>query len=356
MKPIDSSGNGKGSKVFTFKQPTDNYSNNRPGNFSGNDPFNSSDKSQSISLFNYQYISDVFDFMPKQFTISTNTGSSQFNILFLMNTSSVISQFLTNFPDKTEYHLDIEDNQNILGKYEKMYQGEFVLFDEEELLISHKITKLLNLVDCPNFLKPEGLKRQETNVGYGPNNHVLGVEINLNSYLQSNDSRTFTIRTNKKEYKCSVFGVYSSAVLHQLLLEDPNKDLYFYDYEDEFDRFQPICDLFNFEKVILTRDNMESIRDIAEDLQIDIILNDVENFINASEKVSKKLDEYQEIVDSVEDLFNLLYSIKEKGIEIVKNSIIDSKWSQTDDNIKELAACIIQVAKTDNLLHQYIIE
>ncbi|KAK8850130.1 hypothetical protein M9Y10_018242 [Tritrichomonas musculus] len=76
--------------------------------------------------------------MPKQFTISANTSLSLFNTLFLKNTSSVISQFLTDFPDKTEYHLDIEDNQNILGKFEKMCQGKLVLFEEEELLISHK--------------------------------------------------------------------------------------------------------------------------------------------------------------------------------------------------------------------------
>ena len=101
---------------------------------------------------------------------------------------------------------------------------------------------------------------------------------------------------------------------------------------------------------------MESIKEIAEDLQITVILNDVEKYIKDSEKVSKTIDEQQALIDSIDELFDLLYNIKEKTVKTVKFSILESKWPKTEDNVKELAAFIIQVAKTDFLYHPYIVD
>ena len=67
--------------------------------------------------------------MPKFFTITTNTGFSNFNIYLLKDVSFVISDFLKENPHNLKYHLDTNDEENVLGKFEKMFQGEFVVFN-----------------------------------------------------------------------------------------------------------------------------------------------------------------------------------------------------------------------------------
>lgn len=207
-------------------------------------------------------------------------------------------------------------------------------------------------------MKPESLKTPDTD--QNPiKTFFLGVEISykrLYNIIRSEGSPTFTIKTNKNEYKCSKYGIYSSNVLRDLLNEDPSLNEYIYNYDDEFGEFQLICDLFNFENVILTKSNMDSIKEIAEELEITFILSDVEKFINSSEKVSQAIDEHQTIIDSIENLFYLLYNIKEKTVKTVKTAIIESEWSKTEEKVKELAAFIIQVVKSDILLHQDIVE
>ena len=49
-------------------------------------------------------------------------------------------------------------------------------------------------------------------------------------------------------------------------------------------------------------------------------------------------------------------TLKKKTVKTVKFSILESKWPKTEDNVKELAAFIIQVAKKDFLYHPYIVD
>lgn len=93
-------------------------------------------KSQSLFLFSDSYNFDFLKIIPRLFTITTNTGSSNFNTYILRKTSSVIDKFLKENPHHLQYHLDFNDEGNILGKFEKMYQGEFVAFDDDELIFS----------------------------------------------------------------------------------------------------------------------------------------------------------------------------------------------------------------------------
>ena len=208
-------------------------------------------------------------------------------------------------------------------------------------------------------MKPESMKSPETLYNNYIQDNCLGVEIDslsFDQYLQCNAPRSFTITTKKKEYKCNIFGVYSSTVINRILTEDPTTNMYVYKYDDEFNEFQLICDLFNFKQVTLTKNSMNSIKEIAEDLQIEVIMDDINNYINSIEKVSQSIDEYQTIIDSIEDTFESLYNIKEKTVETVKNETIESIWPNTEDNVKELAAFILQVVKTDMSLHSYLIE
>ena len=58
----------------------------------------------------------------------------------LRDTSSVIDNLLKSNPNLLEYHLDIKDDENVLGKFAQAYQGKSALFDEDQLPVSFKIT------------------------------------------------------------------------------------------------------------------------------------------------------------------------------------------------------------------------
>ena len=161
--------------------------------------------------------------------------------------------------------------------------------------------------------------------------------------------QTFTIITNKKEYKCNVFGVYSSNVIKKILEEDSKIKQYQYNYDDENEEFQSICDLFNFDHVDITSKNMNSLKKIAEDLQINCIINQVNDFIRNNEEKIKIIEDQQNIIDSIDNLFYWLNHIDTISVKSVKDLISNSIWISSKENIQELAAYILQVIKTDSL-------
>ena len=57
--------------------------------------------------------------------------------------------------------------------------------------------------------------------------------------------------------------------------------------------------------------------------------------INLVEKVSNSIDDQQNVIDSVTDLFDLLFHIKEKKVDYVSKFIEDSKWSQSQKDVYE---------------------
>ena len=140
------------------------------------------------------------------------------------------------------------------------------------------------------------------------------------------------------------------------MLKDPKINYYFYDFEDEENEFQFICDIFNLKSVQLTNSNANIIKEIAEDFGIDCIFDIIDNFIENNQKVSDIIDNKSNKMESIEDLFDLLYNIKEKTVDVVAQLIKDSKWSKTEDNEIELAAYIFQVIKSKYQLQDYIIE
>ncbi|KAK8898237.1 hypothetical protein M9Y10_000515 [Tritrichomonas musculus] len=324
--------------------------------------FINQNNSQSLSLLRNssgKKAFNIFDFIPRQFTITTRDSTSQFNIEMLKESSSVIAQQLQNDPDNLTYHLDISDKENVLSKFELLYQGKCVTFDEDELPISHKITKNLNITSCPNFMKPESLKTFSESMQFNSNSNVLSVQIDLqrfDKFISNSQFETFVIKTNKSSYNCNKFGIHSSAVIRNFLSENHSKSEFKYDFDDEFDEFQSICDLFNFNNIVLTRNNMDSLKFIVDDLQIDCISEDIEKYIDVSEKVSKTIDDQQTIVTQIDELFDMLYNIKEKTVETVKKMICESNWSKTAEKVQELCAFFLQVIESDFMLHQHIFD
>ena len=106
---------------------------------------------QRINLIEEQLINPIY-FLPKIFIITTQNGSYKFNIDMIKDTSSVIKQFISKNPTKYQFHTSINDEFNIMGKIERLYQGELVTFSSDELFLSKKIIKILDLICFPEFI------------------------------------------------------------------------------------------------------------------------------------------------------------------------------------------------------------
>lgn len=68
----------------------------------------------SISLLNPSKDFNVFEKLPRTFTITTKNGSCNFNKKFLNYTSSTIRSFLISNPDKLQFELAIIDERKVL--------------------------------------------------------------------------------------------------------------------------------------------------------------------------------------------------------------------------------------------------
>ena len=92
---------------------------------------------------------------------------------------------------------------------------------------------------------------------------------------------------------------------------------------------------------------MYLLKEIAEDLQINSVLNQIDNYISKYEKISQNIDEQEIIIDLIDMTFDWLYKIQELTIKNVKNFILQSKWVESEESVQELAAFILQVIKVN---------
>lgn len=304
-----------------------------------------------LNLLNPRYNLDFLDSVPKLFTISTENGSCKFNTELLINSSSVISNFISNNPNPLQYDLNIIDEFNVLQKFEQLYRGKLVIFDENDRTFYNQIKSALNL-NIPDFEIPTDPTLQ--------NDHPISLSLIMNKktfyqFLQITTPRYyFTISTHKKNYRVNIFGVLSSKVLREELLRNPGLDHYDYDFNDNFNEFNSICDLFNFKEVQIATMSVEILRKISEDLQIDVIWNDLDKYVEEYEKTSEIINEQQTLIEKVDELFDYLFNINERTVSSVKTFILESFWCQTEDNVKELGCYIIQVIRCCFKLHYSI--
>ena len=350
------------------------------------------------------------DVLPRDFTITTRNGSCKFNTCLLRKTSNTMQKIIAQNQNNMQYDLDIEDKNNVLSKFEKIYQGEFVEFDNSDFKISQTISSRLNVIGFPklnNFVyeskaskwgKPQniGFSKNSSifnkgnfgsnsgNLNFSFNKEKLGfnkensssqtsnntfisngfftwnncsVKLDLNyNNLIGNIDTLFTIKTKKNTYNCKITGVVFSSVIRDYLSTKPDNLNYDFDYEDENGEFKSISDLFNHKCVFLSNTNVYSIKEISEKLGIESIQKDVDSMINLVEKVSNSIDDQQNVIDSVTDLFDLLFHIKDKKVDYVSKFIEDSKWSQSQKDVYEMGSIIIHVILTNSQLHEYIID
>ena len=98
---------------------------------------------QQLFLFSKFCEFSIFEVMPTTFTISTKNNICHFNIEMLKEVSPVISDLIQNNPDETNFSLNINDEENVLVKFEQLFQGQTVVFEEDELPSSQQITNKL---------------------------------------------------------------------------------------------------------------------------------------------------------------------------------------------------------------------
>lgn len=85
-----------------------------------------SSKQTSLSLLSEFTTFNIFDYIPRTFSVSTKNFTSNFNIDMLTEVSPVISEFLEENPSETHFFMNINDEENVLSKFEQLFQGETV--------------------------------------------------------------------------------------------------------------------------------------------------------------------------------------------------------------------------------------
>lgn len=167
----------------------------------------------SLWVFNPILNIDFFQLIPKQFTISTNNQSYNFNIEMLKDTSSIISQHIKDFPDNLNYHLNIEDKNNILEEIYKVYQGETVVIYPKDYKEFNQFLTLLNLTIPKAYhqiqtFRRTGLLPQGGTVYLSHCEHPIKIiKKSFCNFISNISFQTFTIVTNKFEYKCNSFKI-----------------------------------------------------------------------------------------------------------------------------------------------------
>ena len=78
-------------------------------------------------------------------------NSSNFNLLVIKNISYTISKETIMNPKCNKNHLDILDDENILGKFSDLCNGKTVTLTEENLHFTYKIVRELHILNCPDF-------------------------------------------------------------------------------------------------------------------------------------------------------------------------------------------------------------
>lgn len=144
-----------------------------------------------------------------------------------------------------------------------------------------------------------------------------------NQYLGLIDHDVFTIIVNDKKYSCNIYGVKSSEIIRELLEKNPNLRQYNYDIDGTTDDFQLICDYFNCQRIQITIKNMISLRNIAENLKINLLLAYINKYIDSYEDIVQK-------TNPIEELFDSLYHIKERTVNSVKEEILKSIWIHSE--------------------------
>ena len=188
---------------------------------------------------------------------------------------------------------------------------------------------------------------------FGRNNQnqqaALGAPRHQNNNNNRNRKDDFTIIVKDRRYVCKKQAVTSSEVINDFIKNNPTEKQYTFEFDGQIDKFDMICDYFNFTPIHFTKKDIDTIRPIAEILKITPILVKINNYTDS-------LDETVNQTSPVEEVFTMLYQIESLTVDHVKNSIIKSIWCQSEERVKEFASFLLQVVRSGYKLQPYLIE
>lgn len=157
---------------------------------------------------NRKCLLNTLQLMQKKFVIATSNGSSKFNTEILKLSSPEIFHFLQNNSNNSQYYLNCADDKNVLGKLEQLYQGKPVIIEKSEIKLFQQITQMLQIkINSKTGLC---LENYDSSI-----KAIIDCE-SLFNIIYSNKS--FTIKTDNKEYQCNPFGINLSATIREFLL------------------------------------------------------------------------------------------------------------------------------------------
>ena len=151
----------------------------------------------------------------------------------------------------------------------KLYQGEPVVIYPKDYKEFNQFLTLLDLTipkayhQIQTFLRT-GLLPEGGTVYLSHCEHPIKIiKKSFCNFISNISFQTFTIVTNKFEYKCNSFKILCSKVIYNFLLQNPTEDHYKYDFKDEFSEFQLICDFFDINDLNINPESMNSLLKIS---------------------------------------------------------------------------------------------
>lgn len=308
--------------------------------------YNDDRKKENINLLNSSF--NPCDCLPKDLTITTKYSSFSFNKDMMANTSSVIEKLIQSNNDEIKFETNIDDKYNTMQKLEQLYQLKTVAFSENDLPILKQIISVLNLKDFPSIFDNPISKNEKSDdlIRF----KISCYQNSIFSYFQSLPNN-FIINTKKGEYLCNEVGAKSAKIFSEMLPKQ-----YTYDFDDENNTFQYICDYFNFRSIVITPRNVQSLKKIAQDLKINCLSEKIDEFYNNYIYTTQIISKQNSEINTITELFQYLYNRKNLKIETIKEILLNSSWVQNKENLQEFVACIIQVIHTDVLLHPFIMD
>lgn len=179
----------------------------------------SSIQPQNIFLLNNSYKFNLFEYIPRYFTVNTSNGSYMFNIELLKSTSSVIRNLLKNNPNQFQYHLKFKDENKYMKKLEELFCGKKINLKLNEISLFKQVTNELDVTNSIEALKPEILN--STSCQKRKYIEIQLVFSKFYNYLENIFPKTFTIATKRKIYMCNPIGIHSSKLIHEFISKNP---------------------------------------------------------------------------------------------------------------------------------------
>ncbi|KAK8871467.1 hypothetical protein M9Y10_007196 [Tritrichomonas musculus] len=222
------------------------------------------------------------------------------------------------------------DNESIFSLIIDLINGRIVCLSYKESLLFRVISKDLGFYPIYNCLCEHN---EETSI------NLIISPLSLITNLK-NQPKNFTINTKNNSYKCSKIAAAVSKVIMAAIKADNSIDSYFYDFDDDNNEFQIICQYLNFEEIEIVPENIEILNKMASDLKLEELEKVTVMVADHQKRFEQVLIENQDKIDSVDELFEMLVS---KDVNEGVDFVVGSGWMATDELQKEMFGSIISL-------------